>query len=184
MIASCPHLASNFELGGGDARDQATPSCRRRARREHSGSQRSRQPRRLRAAVAAAAEDRVNQGGVLALPSNVGTDFTANAATIPTMARLATLASRVQRLAHSPPAARTSPPSSPRRHRRRGRRRDRHRAGCRRTSSIRRRHASASARRRDAARRRRRRRRSTRPSSTMTRHAQSLGWSFELECFL
>ena len=41
---------------------------------------------------------------MLALPSNVGTDLTANAATIPTMSAFSNfLASRVQRLAHSPP---------------------------------------------------------------------------------
>ena len=59
------------------------------------------------AAIAAAAAARdldLNQGGVLALPPNVGADLTANATTIPTMSAFSNfLASRVQRLAHSPP---------------------------------------------------------------------------------
>jgi speckle-type POZ protein len=107
MIASCPHLASEI----------LSSVAEMRATKQHqpvggaldanaAGVNVHANPGVSAAAVAtAAARDLdVNQGGVLALPSNVGTDLTANAATIPTMSAFSNfLASRVQRLAHSPP---------------------------------------------------------------------------------
>ena len=113
MIASCPHLASEILSSVAEMRavKQHQPvggALDANANANAAGINVHANPGVSTAAIAAAAAAArdldLNQGGVLALPPNVGTDLTANTATIPTMSAFSNfLASRVQRLAHSPP---------------------------------------------------------------------------------